>query len=162
MDVRGCTKGKGGDRGGEEGWWEGDAITKYARFGGSECGGGGREESEGGHDTTTVQHVTQQRAQNTQTKSQSTPRTHKLHHGHSEKSKQSKRVRGRERLRQRPRVQSLEIRAREGRGRFCALKEEELKRERDVNVPNQKETRDLFEGRRGKEEEEERGEVDVT
>lgn len=39
MDVRGCTKGKGGDGGEEEGRREGDAITvitEYARFGGSE------------------------------------------------------------------------------------------------------------------------------
>lgn len=39
MDVRGCTKGKGGDGGEEEGRREGDAITVitgYTRFGGSE------------------------------------------------------------------------------------------------------------------------------
>lgn len=72
MDVRGCTKGKGGDGGEEEGRREGDAIaviTGCNRFGGSEWGRRGWREGGTQHDNNTTRQWQKQRAQNTQTKS---------------------------------------------------------------------------------------------
>lgn len=96
-DARRVGLGGGGQR--RRGRVASSSQTQYDRFWGSDWRTKGME---GGGDTTRHQYHMNMTKKDHWTHKQNykvTPTTHKLHHGHSEKSKQGKKVQGQERLR---------------------------------------------------------------